>query len=77
MDEFWNARIKDNRLQGLLRELAEAIADCDDPDTLNAVRTSLKLGHANHAAHREQELRDVDRKRKLSPVRRPAMRLGR
>lgn len=33
---------KDNRLAGLLREVREAIEDCDDPTTLRRFGVSLK-----------------------------------
>ena len=33
----------DNRLQGLLREIEEAIAACDDPTTLRRLGVELKL----------------------------------
>lgn len=36
-------RIKDNRLQGLLRELLEAIKDEEDPDKLRKLGQSLKM----------------------------------
>jgi len=32
----------DNRLSGLLREIEEAIADCDDPKTLRRFGVALK-----------------------------------
>lgn len=35
-------RLADNRLQGLLRELAEAIDQTDDPEQLRRLGTSLK-----------------------------------
>lgn len=34
---------RDNRMQGLVRELAEAIDDCDDPERLRKLGQSLKL----------------------------------
>lgn len=77
MDRFWIDRIKDNRLRGLVSELADAIADCDNPDTLYLLKSSLKLGLSNAAALREDEIRNEQRKRALSSVRRPARRLGR
>lgn len=33
----------DNRISGLLRELEEAVADCDDPVTLRRLGVELKL----------------------------------
>lgn len=33
----------DNRLSGLLRELEEAIAECEDPTTLRRLGIELKL----------------------------------
>ena len=33
----------DNRINGLLRELEEAVADCDDPATLRRLGVELKL----------------------------------
>lgn len=36
---------KDNRLAGLLREVREAIADCDDPATLRRFGVALKQLH--------------------------------
>jgi hypothetical protein len=34
---------KDNRLQGLLREVRQAIEDCEDPETLRRFGVTLKL----------------------------------
>ena len=44
-DPLWHAvhRVKDNRLHGLLREIAESIEDCDDPEKLRAFGQSLKM----------------------------------
>lgn len=75
-DDYWLTRIKDNRLRGLMAELAEAINDCDSADLAYLVKGSLRLGLLNLAARKEQELRDAERKRKLSLVRRPPVRLG-
>lgn len=36
-------RIEDQRLRGLLEQLAEAITQTNDPETLRAVGQSLKL----------------------------------
>lgn len=58
-DDFWLTRIRDNRVRGLLAELAVAIDACDDADLLHFVRSSLRLGLANQAALREDELRNV------------------
>lgn len=35
----------DNRLSGLLREVQEAIDDCDDPNTLWRLHVSLRSLH--------------------------------
>lgn len=43
MSNFPVERIKDNRLQGLLRELQEAIAQEEDADKLRKLGQSLKL----------------------------------
>lgn len=43
MSNFPVDRIADNRLQGLLRELLEAIAQEDDPAKLRKLGQSLKL----------------------------------
>ena len=89
-DDFWLTRIRDNRVRGLLSELAEAINDCDDPDLLHLLKGSLRLGLANHAALKEDELRNANARRTrlprvqklhdpaglLPPVRRAARRLG-
>lgn len=75
-DDFWLTRIRDNRVRGLVAELADAIQAADDPDLLHLLAGSLRLGLVNLATHREREIRDADRKRKLSRVRRPALRLG-
>lgn len=77
MDRFWIDRINDNRLRGLASELADAIEDCDDPDLLNVLKSSLRLGLANAAALREGEIRDERQKRAMSAVRRSPGRLGR
>jgi hypothetical protein len=58
-DDFWIAHINDNRIRGLLGELSEAIADCEDPDTINRLRSSLGKGFTNFAASRERELREI------------------
>lgn len=36
-------RIADNRHKGLLREVLEAIEDCDSPEQLRALGQSLKM----------------------------------
>lgn len=36
-------RIADNRHKGLLREVLEAIHDCDNPEQLRALGQSLKM----------------------------------
>ena len=74
-DDFWLTRIQDNRMRGLLSELAEAIQDSDDPDALHLVASSLRLGLVNLARNREQELRN-ERERILPAVSGPAVRLG-
>lgn len=38
-------KFNDNRLTGLLREIEEAIADCDDPETLRRFGVCLKSLH--------------------------------
>ena len=55
--DWWITRIPDNRVRGLLGELAEAIADCDDPEILYRLRSSLSIGMTNFASRRERELR--------------------
>ena len=77
MDDFWVSRIRDNRVRGLVAELADAIGDCDDPDLLHTLRGTLRLGLANAAALREDTIRDEQRKRAMPSVRRAARRLGR
>ncbi len=57
-NDFWLTRIHDNRMRGLLSELAEAIQDSDDPDVLHIVASSLRLGLVNLASRRESELRN-------------------
>lgn len=76
MDRFWIDRIKDNRVRGLVSELADAIADCDDPEILYLLKSSLKFGLANAAALREDEIRGEQRKRALPSLRKPTRRLG-
>lgn len=75
-DDFWLTRIRDNRMRGLLSELAEAIQDSDSPEALHCVASSLRLGLVNLATRREQELRN-ERERILSSVPRTSRRLGR
>lgn len=76
-DDFWLTRIQDNRMRGLLSELAEAIQDSDNPEALNVVASSLRLGLVNLAKHREQELRNERESKRVVPtVSRPAVRLG-
>lgn len=41
--QFPVERIRDNRAKGLLREVAEAIADCDDPEQLRKLGQSLRM----------------------------------
>lgn len=53
---FWSGTIRDNRLSGLVRELEEAIAECDDPLALSAVAKSLRLGAANQASQRCRDI---------------------
>lgn len=74
-DDFWLTRIQDNRMRGLLSELAEAIQDSENPDALNVVASSLRLGLVNLARNREQELRN-ERERILPSVSGTAVRLG-
>ena len=57
MDDFWVGRLNDNRIKGLLREVEEALEDCNDPDLLHKLIGSFRLGFANLAARRERELR--------------------
>jgi hypothetical protein len=64
-------------MRGLVAELADAINDCDDAELLHLLRGTLKLGLANFAALKEDELRDAERKRLLPKVRRSSRRLGR
>jgi hypothetical protein len=44
-DPLWFAvqRLHDNRMHGLVREVAEFIDDCDDPEELRKIGQSLKL----------------------------------
>lgn len=53
--DFPVERIRDNRLLGLLRELAEAITEEHDPIVLRKLGQSLKLigDHARSKAYRE------------------------
>ena len=69
IDDFWLTRIRDNRMRGLLSELAEAIQDSDNPDALHLVASSLRLGLVNLASRRESELRN-ERVRKPYKLRR-------
>lgn len=57
-DDFWLTRIQDNRMRGLLSELAEAIQESENPDTLHLVASSLRLGLVNLACRRENEIRN-------------------
>lgn len=68
-DDYWLTRIQDNRMRGLLSELAEAIQDSDNPDTLHLVASSLRLGLVNLASRRENEIRN-ERVRKSYKLRR-------
>ena len=58
-DDFWLTRLHDNRVRGLVSELSEAIAESDDLDLLHKLAGTLRLGLANMAANREQELRNA------------------
>lgn len=40
--EYW-ADVGDNRIGPLMRELVEAIADCDNPDTIKRISVRLKF----------------------------------
>jgi len=40
--EYW-ADVGDNRIGPLMRELVEAIADCDDPDAIKKISVRLKF----------------------------------
>lgn len=55
-------RIKDNRLQGLLRELREAIAEEDNPDLLRKLGQSLKM-LGDRARTKGYELQPTDKER--------------
>jgi hypothetical protein len=72
-DDYWITRIWDNRVRGLVAELSEAIADCEDADLLHSLRATLRLGLINQASSREESLRNANRKRKLPTVRRVAL----
>lgn len=56
-DDFWITRITDNRVRGILGDLRDAIADCEDPELMHRLRSTLGLGFTNFAATRERELR--------------------
>lgn len=55
--DWWITRITDNRVRGLVGELCEAIAECEDPETVYRLRSTLSIGLANFAARKERELR--------------------
>lgn len=74
-DDFWLTRIRDNRVRGLVSELAEAIQQTDDPDLLHLLRGTLRLGLVNLAGNREQEIRDAA-KRTVSTLPLRTRRLG-
>ena len=77
LDDFWLTRIHDNRMRGLLSELAEAIQDSENPALLNRVASSIQKGLVNLAKAREQELRNErESQRVVSAVSRPSVRLG-
>ena len=76
-DDFWLTRIHDNRMRGLLSELAEAIQDSDSPDLLHSVASSLQLGLVNLAKHRKQKLINERESQRVMPaVSCAAVRLG-
>jgi hypothetical protein len=75
-DDFWLTRIRDNRMRGLLAELADAINDCEDAELLHLLKGSLRLGLANAAALKEDELRNARPTRKEPGRRSQAGRRG-
>jgi hypothetical protein len=77
LDDFWLTRIQDNRMRGLLSELAEAIQDSENPALLNMVTSSIQKGLVNLAKAREQELRNERESQRVVPaLSRAAVRLG-
>jgi hypothetical protein len=44
-DPLWFAvtRLHDNRMHGMVREVAEFIDDCEDPEALRNISVSLKV----------------------------------
>lgn len=55
-DDFWIVRFKDNRIFSLFSQIREMIEDCDSPQELSKIESSLKLGMANFASKRRREL---------------------
>lgn len=56
-DDWWITRFNDNRVIGILRELRDMIEDCEDPEIVHKLRSSLGLGFVNYCAEKERELR--------------------
>lgn len=56
--DYYVNRMAGNRLQGLLRELAEAIRDEDDPEQLRRLSSSLREMGAIAGAKRYNLIKD-------------------
>lgn len=57
-ENYWVTCVKDNRIQGLLRELHTAIEECEDEHTLWQAGRSVRLGAANHCDRRREQLQE-------------------
>jgi len=55
----WSGRFDDNRFQGMVRELQEMIADCNDYETLMRIGTTLKNGLGGRALNKAKGLSNV------------------
>ena len=60
-DSVWITRFEDNRLKGLLSELREVIEDSDNQVELYKLSSSLRLGFANFAGNKSQEMKEKER----------------
>lgn len=52
----WSDRFKDNYYKGIILELEKIIDECDDPEMLRKIGTTLRHGLGGNAINKSNEL---------------------